>query len=106
MKKKRQPEYRFDPEQHAREAVERRFGCAARLETALTAPETRGHTVMLFQLDMSDRARVYAWVQSREEHPWIPTVVIVPVSAEVSSEAAAVESQSKTSNAVTPSQPI
>lgn len=95
MKKKRQPEYRFDPEQQARDAVERRFGCSAKLETALTAPETRGHTVMLFQLDNPDRAQVYAWVQPREEHPWIPTVVIVSASAEVSSEAAAVESQSK-----------
>jgi len=98
MKTKRQPEYRFDPEQHVKEAVERKFGCSARLETALTSPETRGHTVMLFQLDNPDRAKVYGWVQPREEHPWIPTVVIVPASAEVSSEAAAVESQTKTSN--------
>ena len=81
------------PEQHAREAVERRFGCSATLETALTAPATRGYTVMLFQLNNPDRAKVYAWVQPREEPPWIPTVVIVPASAEVSSETAAVESQ-------------
>jgi len=98
MKKKRQPEYRFDPEQHVREAVEREFGCSARLETALTASETRGHTVMLFPLNNPERAKVYGWVQAREQHPWIPTVVIVPASAEIVSEAAAVESQSKTPN--------
>lgn len=96
--KKHQPEYRLEPEQHVRIAVERRFGCSATLETALTAPETRGHTVMLFQLANPDRAKVYAWVQSREDNPLIPTVVIVPASAEVSSENAAVESQTKTSN--------
>ena len=95
MKTKRQPEYRFDPEQHVREAIERKFGCSARLDTALTAPETRGHTVMLFDLDNPERTKVYGWVQPRKEHPWIPTVIIVPASAEVSSEAAAVESQSK-----------
>src|ERR1043166_4000929 len=100
MKTKRPPEYRFDPEQHVREAVERKFACSARLETALTAPETLGRTVMLFQLDNSDQAKVYAWVQLREEHSWIPTVVIVPASAEVSSEAAAVQSQSRTSSQV------
>jgi hypothetical protein len=53
---------------------------------------------MLFQLDNPDRARVYGWVQPREKHPWIPTVVIVPASAEVSTEAAAVESQSTSSD--------
>jgi hypothetical protein len=93
MKKERQPEYRFDPEQHVREAVERKFGCSARLETMRSGPETRGHTVMLFELDNPDQGKVYGWVQPREEHPWIPTVVIVPASADVSSEAAAVESQ-------------
>jgi hypothetical protein len=89
--KKSQPEYRFDTEQHVREAVERKFKCSARLETALTSHETRDYTVMLFQLDNPDQKKVYAWVQPREEHPSIPTVKIVPVSDEVSSEAAAVD---------------
>lgn len=96
--KKKQPEYRFDPERHVRGAVERKFGCSARLVTAVMAPGTRGHTVMLFQLDNPESSKVYGWVQTRQEHPWIPTVVIVPASAEVSSEVAAAESQSKTSN--------
>lgn len=98
MKTKRQPEYRFDLEQKVREAVERKFSCSAKLETALTAPETHGQTVMLFQLDNHERAKVYGWIQPMELHPSIPTVVIVPASAEVSSEAAAVKSQSKTSD--------
>jgi hypothetical protein len=65
--KKRQPEYRFDPEQHAKEEVARRFQCAANTETALTGPQTGQRTVFLFELADEARTKVYAWNEKRED---------------------------------------
>lgn len=92
---KRQPEYRFDLELHTRETVERKFQCSARLETALTDEETGGRTVMKFALTDAAKTIVYAWGEPREQDWAPPKVIIVPASAEVNSEAAAIEFQGR-----------
>lgn len=92
----RDQQYMLDPERHARAEVERKFGCSATLQTALTGPQTGERTVMLFSLSDPARGDVYAWNEQREGMPWAPPkVIIVPVTADVNSEIAAIESQAK-----------
>lgn len=80
---KRYPEYRFDPERHIKEEIERKYGHPATMQEGGVGPETGGHWVYMFELSDPSKTKVFAWLKDRENAPSFPKVLMVSQGATV-----------------------
>lgn len=89
---KRQPEYRFNLEQHTKEAIERKYQCEAKMQEAMTGTVPKIGVVTLFKFDLKDAARtiVYAWNEPREQ-AWAPPKTMIFSETEMTSGVAGIE---------------
>jgi hypothetical protein len=82
-------EHRFDPEQHIKEAIERKYGHPATMREGVTDQETDSHWVYMFELSDPSKTEVFAWLKEREGASWFPKVLMVPKDSTITCAAEA-----------------